>query len=228
MPACSVISFPSVVYEDYTPFSTFVASFDHTGKLVTVSQFSLCNDERVVGIASGASGLLMAGTYGAMQNSFVAQIDPISTNPAQISVMVDAAGMTLGPYSPLEIITVFGKGLGPTHGVSASPSGGYFPTTLAGTRLWFNNLPAPLLYVSDTQINALVPGNIPYSTVATVTASSVAGGSGWFSQLRVQSGGPRIYHFDLRHGWRANSAGARRWAGRSWSYAAGGRDLRRH
>lgn len=59
--------------------------------------------------------------------------------------------------SPGQIVTLIGSGLGPEEGVSAEPSGGRYPTSLAGVRVLVNGEPAPLLYVQASQINAIVP-----------------------------------------------------------------------
>ena len=167
MASCNVISIPS---EFNIPYSTFVASFDHAGHLVTASEYSDCSDERVAGIATGPQGVLMAGAF------FFISIDLSQQNPVQVAVVADAASLQIGPYSPLELVSIFGQGLGPKQGVAASPMAGYFPTQLAGTQLTFNGLPVPLLYVSDTQINAVVPGDItlPRGVLLVLTPAGVS------------------------------------------------------
>jgi len=59
MPACNVNAIPS---EYFVIFSTFVASFDHSGRLLTSSEYSNCDDERVAAIAPTSQGILMAWT----------------------------------------------------------------------------------------------------------------------------------------------------------------------
>jgi uncharacterized protein (TIGR03437 family) len=59
--------------------------------------------------------------------------------------------------SPGQIVTLIGSRIGPEEGVSAEPSGGRYPTSLAGVRVLVNGEPAPLLYVQASQINAIVP-----------------------------------------------------------------------
>jgi uncharacterized protein (TIGR03437 family) len=51
-----------------------------------------------------------------------------------------------------------GQGLGPDVGQqTADFPNGAFPTTLAGVQVLVNGIPAPLLYVSATKINAIAP-----------------------------------------------------------------------
>ena len=64
----------------------------------------------------------------------------------------------LGPAAPGELISLTGMGLGPESGISYKPApDGSAPRELAGVRVLFNDLPAPLLYVQSQQINTIVP-----------------------------------------------------------------------
>jgi uncharacterized protein (TIGR03437 family) len=66
----------------------------------------------------------------------------------QISCVVDAGnGARAGVVAPGELLTLFGSGLGPNDS-TISPS---------GVTVTFDGTPAPLLYVSATQINVAVP-----------------------------------------------------------------------
>jgi uncharacterized protein (TIGR03437 family) len=83
--------------------------------------------------------------------------------------VVNAASYQGGPLSSLEIIAIYGSGLGPPQLVSASvPQAGSLPTTLAGTSVEIQGQPAELLYVQDNAIAAIVP-NVIYDLPATVT-----------------------------------------------------------
>jgi len=83
--------------------------------------------------------------------------------PAQIvkEAVVNAATFQAGGVAPGEIFTIFG---GP--GVALGPStpaglqltaAGTVATTLSGTQVLFDNIPAALTYLSSGQINAIVP-----------------------------------------------------------------------
>ena len=75
-----------------------------------------------------------------------------------ISTLVSSASLLDGPIAPGEVITIFGSGLGPQIGVgySINPPG-FVDTTVAGARLLFNGIAAPLLYAQASQMNAVVP-----------------------------------------------------------------------
>jgi uncharacterized protein (TIGR03437 family) len=57
-----------------------------------------------------------------------------------------------------EFLSIFGSGLGPQAGVLAQPdSTGTYSGFLAGTRVLFDGVPAPLLYAQDSQVNVVAP-----------------------------------------------------------------------
>ena len=60
--------------------------------------------------------------------------------------------------SPGLILVIYGANMGPgTLVESAADGSGVFPNTLAGTRVWFDNIPAPLLYTSAGQVSVVAP-----------------------------------------------------------------------
>ena len=59
--------------------------------------------------------------------------------------------------APAEVISIFGPQIGPATAVTAAPANGFYPTTLGGVQVMIGGIAAPLLYVSSSQINAVVP-----------------------------------------------------------------------
>jgi uncharacterized protein (TIGR03437 family) len=97
--------------------------------------------------------------------------------PPPIVISLDnAATLQTGAVSPGEVVTFFGNGMGPVAGLSYTLVNGKLPTTIAGVTVSFNSVPAPLLFVSSTQINAIVPyeigGQVSANVVVTYTNSS--------------------------------------------------------
>jgi uncharacterized protein (TIGR03437 family) len=88
--------------------------------------------------------------------------------------MVNAASYTVGDVvTPGEIVSIFGSKLGPDKGVAFSLESGYLPTSLGGIQVLVNNRPIPLLYVSASQINAILPFDLqPLSHPETVVKTS--------------------------------------------------------
>ncbi|MGA2038230.1 MAG: hypothetical protein ABSH42_03045 [Bryobacteraceae bacterium] len=97
--------------------------------------------------------------------------------------IVNAASYQGGSVVSGEIITIFGSGLGPQQLVQAAvPQAGDLPTSLAGTRVlfitgpdYYDVNPAPLLYVQDGTVSAIVPPNLyPFPTTFTVELGGAA------------------------------------------------------
>ena len=102
-----------------------------------------------------------------------------------IATVVNAASFQGGGVAGGEIVTVFGSGLGPSAPIAAAPGASGFPTTLGGVQLSFDGKPAPLLFVSSTQINAVVPFALAGGTT-TVTLSA-PGGASYTAKLAVNA-----------------------------------------
>jgi uncharacterized protein (TIGR03437 family) len=113
----------------------------------------------------------------------VSAFTPSQSTAARIFGLANAAGGDLaGRVAPAELISIYGLHLGVPAPVYASfDAAGFLPTTLAGVQVTFNATPAPLLYVSDTQINAVVPVALPNMPAAL----HVAVNSGALPDFRV-------------------------------------------
>jgi uncharacterized protein (TIGR03437 family) len=72
--------------------------------------------------------------------------------------IVNGASSATGPLSPGEIVSLYGSGMGPPSPADLTINGfGLVDTLLAGTRVLFDGVPAPLAYTSSGQVNAVVP-----------------------------------------------------------------------
>jgi uncharacterized protein (TIGR03437 family) len=61
-------------------------------------------------------------------------------------------------FAPGELISLYGSGLGPKNAASAQvASDGLIATQLAGTRVLFEGVAAPVLYASDGRVNTVIP-----------------------------------------------------------------------
>jgi uncharacterized protein (TIGR03437 family) len=83
--------------------------------------------------------------------------------------ITNGASFAAGPLSPGEIVTLFGKGMGPATLVSATvDSLGVVDSALAETRVLFNGLAAPVLYSSANSVSVVVPYSVGGKTSAGV------------------------------------------------------------
>jgi uncharacterized protein (TIGR03437 family) len=73
--------------------------------------------------------------------------------------IVNTGDYTPGPFAPNSILTLFGKDLAMAeHAVTKDDIvNNTLPTRLESTQVFLDGMPVPLLYVSETQINFLVP-----------------------------------------------------------------------
>jgi uncharacterized protein (TIGR03437 family) len=75
--------------------------------------------------------------------------------------VVNAGNFQSGPISPGEIVTLGGTGLGPSTPAGLSLGLDGKPAKFGGVQVLFDGTPAPLTYVSATQINCVVPYEVP-------------------------------------------------------------------
>ncbi len=110
--------------------------------------------------------------------------------PALTQVINAASGVT-GSVSPGEIVSIFGTNLGPSSAAGLTLNAqGNVSTSLSGVTVTFNGTPAPLTYVSATQINCVVPYEVANATSATltVTYNGVTSGATSLSIIATQPG----------------------------------------
>lgn len=76
-----------------------------------------------------------------------------------VSAVASAASYVGGTVAPGEIALVAGSNIGPAAltTLTLNPARDAVTTLLAGTRILFDGIPAPLIYVSDAQSSAIVP-----------------------------------------------------------------------
>jgi uncharacterized protein (TIGR03437 family) len=90
---------------------------------------------------------------------------------AEAACTVDGADLTPRPaVAPGELITFFAaSGLGAPAPTVAVPASGKYPTSVAGTQVLFDGIPAPLLYTASDQINAVAPYEIAGRSATVIT-----------------------------------------------------------
>lgn len=110
-----------------------------------------------------------------------------------ITAVVNAASFSASTVAPGELITIFGIGIGPAVPQSLTLDGhGNVTTSLGGVTVQFDGAPAPLLYASSGQINAVVPFSLAGRT-STVLQVSAPGGKVYSVGLPVSTAAPAIF-----------------------------------
>jgi uncharacterized protein (TIGR03437 family) len=86
--------------------------------------------------------------------------DTSTASQPSITGIANGASFQTGPVAPGEIVTIFGSNVGPNQLTTLQSSSGLVGTTLAGTRVLFDGIASPLIYVSASQDAAVVPYEI--------------------------------------------------------------------
>jgi uncharacterized protein (TIGR03437 family) len=147
-----------------------VRKYDDAGTSLWTRQLSGSDSGTATGVAADATGVYVAGAAdgcgpeGCRQNALLAKL--ADSQPAADAsrplilpgCVVNAANYLGSRISPGEIVTIFGRGIGPPDGTPLQLTQERRLTTLlADTRVLFQGIAAPLIWVSEQQINAIVP-----------------------------------------------------------------------
>ena len=87
----------------------------------------------------------------------------VAGSPA-ISSVVNSASFLPGAVAPGELVTIFGANLGPVSEEPGVVTGGLVAASIDNLQVLIGGTAAPILYVSPTQINAVVPFGLSGST----------------------------------------------------------------
>jgi len=121
----------------------------------------------------------------------------------QIGCIVDAADLApAGPVARYQLLTIFGTGLGPATGVSATNGS---TNQLAGVNINFGSDSAELLYVSATQINLAVP-LVPFAQPSTPMQVDVNGVFSIPLELPLTYANPSVFPVALNADGSVNSS----------------------
>jgi len=154
------------------------------------------------GVAVDSSGNVYVADFA---NMAIRQLTPAASTVTAVNA---ASGLGL-EVSPGEIIALYGPALGPqTPAIQHPDANGNYGTQLSGTTVSFNGVNAPLIYVSASQINAIVPYEIANAgmariqvnyqgqTVATQTLPVVVTAPGIFTANSSGTGGASVINQD--------------------------------
>ena len=93
----------------------------------------------------------------------------LQSAPPPLGWIAEGASFRQMAVAPGEIITLFGTSLGPQAPASyVLDNSGKISAQLSGVQVLFNGTAAPLLYVSASQVNAIVPYQVAGARVASV------------------------------------------------------------
>jgi uncharacterized protein (TIGR03437 family) len=77
-----------------------------------------------------------------------------------VAAIANAASYQIGAVAPGEIVTLFGTGMGPANLATSNVTAGRLDTLIQATRVYFDEIAAPIVYTSAGQLAAIVPYGI--------------------------------------------------------------------
>ena len=168
----------------------FLRMYDFNGDVLGTLQFGNGLNDSVLGIVASPGGFFAAGTKNGSaleqqvfgdNDAYVMRIAPPPFLPE--GAVLNAATFKVGPLAPGSIAIVFGAYLndGPQVLSTALGLDGKVVSSLGGTRVLVQNIPAPILYSTASQVAFQVPFELEGESVAGVVVQ-VAGQT---SNLRV-------------------------------------------
>ena len=107
--------------------------------------------------------------------------------------IVNASNYSPGPFAANSVLSLFGSDLSnsPAAVAASETAGGILLTQLGNVSVYVANMPAPLLYVSNSQINFLIPTEL---TTGVVTVCVVRQGvSGPIVNITLVTGAPALF-----------------------------------
>ena len=110
------------------------------------------------------------------------------------NTVVSTSSFNGGAVAPGDQVSLFGTNLGPTPGVRAGA--GTLPTSLSGTTVTFDGVPAPLLFVSGGYIAAQAPTTLTPGATTSIKVTSSSGSTASIS-MPVIATNPGIFTVDV-------------------------------
>ena len=132
----------------------FVAGLIPEGSRLFYSS-RLPDDTAAASLAVDGPGTLHLAGYGGLVST-LSLMQPVL--PRIFGIANAAFGPVGGRIVGGELISIYGPHIGPTTPVTAvADTSGTMPNLLGGVQVTINGSPVPLLYVSDSQVNAVAP-----------------------------------------------------------------------
>jgi uncharacterized protein (TIGR03437 family) len=147
---------PSYVYPQ-----GFITRLSADGSSLTETQLSFGLTPGTSARSSPSSLGLVAldgqGKATAQMGGSAASVDLFAASSPLVCTTDAADFAPMSSVAPGQLLSLFGKGLGPSVPVLAQPTSGFIPMSTGGVSVTFNGVAAPILYASSGQVNVQVP-----------------------------------------------------------------------
>jgi uncharacterized protein (TIGR03437 family) len=111
---------------------------------------------------AAGSGLVLTptGTFVSLGQPGSLWIQTATSGPSLLGVANAASGPVSGVVSSVELVSLYGIGIGPQSPLPGQIQNRVYTSSLGGYQVLFDGTPAPLLYVGPSQINTIVPSAV--------------------------------------------------------------------
>lgn len=123
------------------------------------------------GTYAGTISISSSSTNGATPATVNVTLSVSAAPTPVVAAVANAASGFIGSVSPGEEVALYGSNFGPSTVVGATPTGGAYPTTLSNTQVLFDGTPAPVIAVTNGQINVMVPYGVSGRATTAVQVS---------------------------------------------------------
>jgi uncharacterized protein (TIGR03437 family) len=127
------------------------------------------------GSAGAGLTLTPGGSFVSLGPSGSLWFDTAASGPSLLGIANSASASVSGLVAPMELISLYGIGIGPPSALPGDSPSGSYTSSLGGYQVLFDGVAAPILYAGPTQINAVVPQAGAYGEQAHVQLVTPSG-----------------------------------------------------
>jgi uncharacterized protein (TIGR03437 family) len=192
--------------------SISLSAFDTSGNIVqstyVPSAATTFAPNPAIALGLGGAVYVTSGAASLNDAPLVAKLSTATpARPVRLACIGNGASFDAGAVAPGELVSLFGQGLGPDQGTQPEVTlKDGFPLRVAGVQVTFDGVPAPLLYVQDGQVNAIVPWRLTPGKSTTICATYIGSAPGCV-QRKVAVAAPGVFMWDSTHALALNEDG---------------------
>ena len=125
--------------------------------------------------------------------------------PSFLTVTSSANNVSSGTIAPVELISLYGSGIGPATAIAGQVVNGAYTSNLGGYQVAFNGIPGPLLYAGPNQFNVVAPAAIAGQPTAQISVTGPQG-STTFPTVFVAAVRPQLFPIAINPDGTVNSS----------------------
>jgi uncharacterized protein (TIGR03437 family) len=159
---------PAVAELQWKP--TFVGRATSDGATLT----DFYEGPEIYSLVGPALAITSTGGFASAVQNGALWIETAAPGPSLLNIANGASGEYASSIAPVELITLYGVGIGPQTPTDGQVQNGAYTTSLGGYQVLLNGVALPLLYADSGQINTVVPGGAglsPHIQVVTPTGA---------------------------------------------------------